>query len=454
MKKSLVSLVAATVLSVPAMAEDVKVKKDPKAQSLSAMVKLMHIVDGAYTGTSSAAKDNKLDPNTGSAALANIKYKTKSFNNLSGVFNFFMLADTGLTDRNNATESKEASGMFINNVKDDGASFSILGEAYLNYKTKVDHAKVGRQIWKTPLTTIKFSTMPTFFEGASYQRKVGKELKIHAAHMTRMAFGARAYADAALIGESTNTAGAVSTLGNNNSGPSQGSFVSMSRAAGYSNDDSAGMTSVGVTYKKGKKLTVRAWDYIIHDMANNLYVDAEYKHGLNKKTKLIVGAQYLSQSYDDSGITGGGTTQSFNLSGVKVALAGKMGERKYKLGVATNSSGGEAFVNVWGADPAYTSTIFSRNEYRKSVSAVKYSAMVGLAKGLKLVVAHANYGQSETASLTTRNDATETDIVLVYKPNKKWMFKIFNAQRKTEKDDNIAFDHTQNHTRMVGYYKF
>lgn len=459
MKKSFVSLVAAIVLAVPVMAEELKVKVDPSADKISGKFKLMHIVDGAYSGTSQAKNDNKFDTSTGSAALLNVKYKTKSVNNISAVFNHFTLADTGLTDNDAATagDEKAAKGMFINYPSNGTSTFSILGEAYVNYKTKADNAKIGRQLWKTPLTTIKFSTMPTFFQGASYERKIGKEITFHAANMTKMAFGARAFADATLIGEGTNTAGAYAPTATTAIG--QGQFISMSQAGGYANDDSSDMTAVGLTYKKGKKLTVRAWNYIINDMANNLYADAEYKHGFNKTTKLIVGVQHLSQSYDDTGITDGNTTSSFNLSGMKLALVGKMGERKYKIGVAMNESSGDTFVNVWGADPAYTSTIFSRNQFRKNVSAVKYTVMMTLIKGLKLVVGHANYGKSETSHSvfgTAANDAVETDIVLVYEPNKKWMVKLFNAQRKSEYDDvtTHTFDHTQNHTRLMAHYKF
>ena len=455
MKKSLVSLVAASLLAVPAMAEDVKAKKDPNAASISGTFKVMHIVDSAFTGTTSP--NNKLDPSTGSAALLNIKYKTKSVNGLSAVFNHYTLTDTGLTGEdtsgNGITDGNEkvAKGMFINYNSNGTAEFSILGEAYLNYKTKSDDLRLGRQIWKTPLTTIKFSTMPSFFQGASYNKKLGKSLSFHAAHMTKMALGARAWADGTLIGEGTNTAGAYAS--SSSVGHTQGEFMSMARLAGSTVDESSGMSAVGLNYKKGKGLKARAWVYSIDSLATNTYADVDYKMPLNKKTKLIIGAQYLNQAVETSSVT---AESSFDLAGAKLGIAGKLGNRKYMLAYAMNESHGQEFFNVWGADPAYTSTIFSRNEYREDVEASKITAKIGIVKGLTLVVGAATYTKSKTTagSNNPTNDATETDIVLVYKPNKKFMFKIFNAQRKTEKDDAIGFDHTQNHTRMMAHYKF
>ncbi len=448
MKKTLLSITAAALLAVPVMAEDTKSKKKGDEPGISGMVKLMHIVDGAYTGT--GATDNSMDPSTGSALLANVKYKTEKFaGGLSAVINAYALFDTGLTERNDA-EYKEASGMFINNAADDGDPFYTLGEAYLDYKDKAHHAKLGRQLFQTPLTTIKFSTMPSFYEGLSYINKLTDTMKLSAGHMTKMAYGARAYADAALIGENTGTAGATTqTIIDNYE--MQGKFVGFAEMLGGVPSDSAGMTYLGLDYKMQKNLTIRAWDYMVQDIVNNLYVDADYKMPMGKTTKLVLGAQYLTQSYDYNSVT-----SDFALTGAKVGIAGKLGERKYNLSYAMNSSSGDAMVNVWGADPAYTSTIFSRNAYRDEVSASKISAKIGLMKGLKLVVEMADYGQSKTLKGATAaaNDATETDIILVYKPNKKWMFKIFNAQRTSEYDDTTTKELKQNHTRMMATYKF
>ena len=450
MKKSLLSLVAASILAVPVMAEEVKVKKDPKAASFTGMFKLMHIVDGAYTGTTSP--DNKFDPSTGSAALINVKYKTKTTNNLSAVMNHYTLVDTGLTDYDGITAGtqKLASGMFIEaSGTEQAPEFSILGEAYLNYGAKTSKAKVGRQLFKTPLTKIKFSTLPSFFNGLSYTNTASKDLKISAAHMTQMAMGARSLADSKLIGENTGTAGAVK------SGLlQQGVFLNMAEVAGVDSTNTAGMTVLGADYTGMKGLNLKVWDYYIDGMANNAYLEATYKYGLSKSLKLVVGGQYLTQAYDATavGVTTG--TSNFSMMGAKLGIKSP---KKFSFCAAMNQSSGDAFVNVWGADPGYTSTIFSRNEYRKNVTAMKYSASYTIAKGFKLMVAHANYGKSETVggltSTSATNDATETDIVVVYKPNKEWMFKLFNAQRTSEYEKG-GFDWSQNHTRFVGTYKF
>jgi len=438
MKKSILSIIAATMLAVPVMAEDKKEKIDPNAESVSGMFKLMHIL---------SAEDNQFDRDSGSAFLLNVKYKSQASNNIRAVVNHYSVGDTGLTDFE--TTGKPARGMFVNGSTGRGETVSLLAELHALYKTKTTTAKVGRQIWNTPLSTIKWSMMPNFYEGATFENKSVEGLTINASHMTKMSYGSRALTDFALIGEGSATAGASKVAKTN-----QAEFLTFGQLTGVTGidgDDSAGMTTVGIDYSGVKNLTVRAWNYLVHDLESKLYADAEYKMPLSKTTKLIIGAQYLDQDVDYSGITGQTLTSNYSLTGAKVALKGK----GFGFSVAMNeSSGDNAMLNIYGSDPAYTSMIFSRNAYRQNVSAYKVGASVGLMKGLKLKLAYANYGQSEGIA-SSNADAEETDIVLIYHPNKKknMMFKIFNALRTSE-NDTTANDKTMNHVRAVAYYKF
>ena len=59
----------------------------------------------------------------------------------------------------------------------------------------------------------------------------------------------------------------------------------------------------------------------------------------------------------------------------------------------TKDDGG--LLNAWGANPGYTSSIFSRNQYRSNVDAYKATLVWMPMKGLKLVASHADYGQSD-----------------------------------------------------------
>jgi hypothetical protein len=86
-------------------------------------------------------------------------------------------------------------------------------------------------------------------------------------------------------------------------------------------------------------------------------------------------------------------------------------------------------------------------------------------KGLKLMVNYANYGKSKSTlggittvtGNTALEDATEIDTILVYKPTKKWMFKVFNAIRTSEFDGRVTAktpERKMNHFRAIASYVF
>ena len=97
------------------------------------------------------------------------------------------------------------------------------------------------------------------------------------------------------------------------------------------------------------------------------------------KTKLDLGAQYLRQDDVGDGTKGiqgipaieanfGSGDLDYNLFGLKAGLIGA--KKKRTAHVMWNQSDGDtAFFSAFGGDPAYTSSIFSRNAYRQNVNA-------------------------------------------------------------------------------------
>jgi hypothetical protein len=135
--------------------------------------------------------------------------------------------------------------------------------------------------------------------------------------------------------------------------------------------------------------------------------------------------------------------------------------KKLKVNFAYNKKDDQGgILNPSGANPGYTSSIFSRNEYRSDVSAYKVSALYPIMKNLKVIASYANYGQSNMtlkrkgkSALASQTDAKETNIVLVYKPIKNLTLKLFNAQRTSEFSSSKK-ERKQNHTRLIVNYKF
>ncbi len=78
---------------------------------------------------------------------------------------------------------------------------------------------------------------------------------------------------------------------------------------------------------------------------------------------------------------------------------------------------------------------------------------------------YANYGQSDmgakvlapggnTTTFFPSDDATETDLVIVYKPRADLSFKLFNAVRTSEYNGAAGKDRTMNQTRLIVNFAF
>jgi hypothetical protein len=157
----------------------------------------------------------------------------------------------------------------------------------------------------------------------------------------------------------------------------------------------------------------------------------------------------------------------FDMIGLKAGLIGK-GKKWTVHAVYNGSSGDTGFFNAYGGDPAYTSTLFSRNAYRENVDAWGLRGSYMIMKGLVLSGAYVDYGQSDTIGVVPNrtqralatSDAKEFDLVLTWNPAqvKGLMLRTFYAHRVSEYDDFVAqgrkVDATMNHWRLIAAYNF
>mgnify|MGYP000424353380 CR=1 FL=1 len=450
MKKLAISAVALAGTMVLQAADAPKVEETSLLSGgvVSGQLKAMHIISD---------KDNAWAPNNGSGYLGTLKYVTPEvLDGLKFGAAFYINGDTGLTDWNSGKVN--ALGMFTST---QGQEKSELGQAYVEYKNEMLHFKGGRQILSTPLTKIMWSLMPNFYDAYMLGTEKVTSFSFNLGHITRMSYGSRAATDWGLIGEKTKTAGAARPMETQSAtGIVQAEFHSLAEGAGVT-ENTAGMTVVGATYKGVKGLKVSLWDYYAWDIANMIYADIDYKFPVVKGTNLALSAQYLQQSEVGDKLAG---KLNYNLMGAKA----KIGNKKWSVYAAYNKSNDNdndgntfiksGFLNAWGADPAYTSSLFSRNAYRQDVSAYKVGGHYTIMKGLKIIASYANYGKSKTlgyasSNLTAQEDATEADIILAYKPTKAWMLKVFNAIRTSEYTTDAA-EKKMNHFRAVESYDF
>ncbi|WP_373001326.1 OprD family outer membrane porin [Sulfurimonas sp.] len=451
MKKIAISIAALAGTMVLQAADAPKVEETSLLSGgvVSGQLKAMHIISD---------KDNAWTPNDGSGYLGTLKYVTPEvLDGLKFGAAFYINGDTGLTKWD--AGKKNALGMF---TATQGQDKSELGQAYVEYKNEMLSFKGGRQILNTPLTKIKWSLMPNFYDAYMLGTEKVTGFSFNLGHITRMSYGSRAATDWSLIGEKTGTAGVARPMETQAAGGIvQAEFHSLAEGAGIATN-TAGMTVIGATYKGIKGLKISLWDYYAWDIANMIYADIDYKFPVVKGTNLTLSAQYLQQSEVGDKLAG---TLNYSLMGAKA----KIGNKKWSVYAAYNQSNDKensatslaksGFLNAWGADPAYTSSLFSRNAYRQDVSAYKVGGHYTIMKGLKIIASYANYGKSKTigykpTNLTPNNDATEADIILAYKPTKAWMLKVFNAIRTSEYDSSATAEKKMNHFRAVASYDF
>ena len=410
---------------------------------------------------------NGFTPSNGSGYVINIKRETPEFliDGLKVGMGMYLNGDAGLTEwdeRSAPKLNKAAYGMVVDV---NGSSKALIGELYIDYKNKYFHTKLGRQIINSPLSIIKTSLMPNFYEAYMFDTKILNNLTLTAGHINKISFGSRAMADWGLIGEKTGTAGVglggKGVLFEQSGGDlEQAKFHNIGIASGKK--DTSGRSIFGITYGGIKNMESDFWVYHSYDIVTDYYTELKYIIPITQGLKLKLNAQYLMQKDTGDALAG---DRNFNLHGAKIAI----GTKKWGVYAAFNKSGKKdddrknqegQYFNAWGADPAYTSSIFSRNEYRENVSAYKVGGHYKIIKGVKLMMSYTNYGQSLTSagnspksSFVSQNDAYEVDTVLVYKPNKKWMFKVFNVRRLSEYNG-VKFNRRMNQYRFISSFKF
>lgn len=401
--------------------------------------------------------DNGWDRNTGSAFYVNPKYTTPVWNGFSAKVALGILGNTGLRDIQNG---KLGGGLYMGDVGPgvdpllSTETWTGLDEAYLRYQNEYVDIKGGRFDLSTPMTNIKYNLQKNLYEGATIEsKKLIPGTKVMVGYLSKMMYGSRAANDYSFAGEATFVNNP--TYKNMMTGASyhvmtgRGDYFNFGELAG-AND--AGMLFAGAVNKSlipNTKLQV--WDYYVDGVLNQIYADAATSYKMQNGVTLKAGAQILSQQLDNNVVQTGDSPLIWGA----MASAGYMG---FTAGIAYNSSNSDQVVNVWGADPLYTSTILARNAFRPDVDAFKVSAKYVVPKidqipgKIILAAAYANYGQSSLVK--SQGDAISRNYILTYKPTKKLFFKLWNTTQTSEFNGYLGKEVKVNEVRGIIGYKF
>lgn len=444
MKKA-IKLSVAAVLAASAMLQAADVVIDGrKGGTVDLMLKAMTVIDDEKNGWA---------PSNGSGYLIKLKYETPDI--LIDAFKIgvgmYVNGDAGLIDWTPNDGGNAAAGLVVDV---EGKSKALMGELYMSYKNDYFDAKFGRQTLDTPLTKIAVSLMPNFYEAYMFGTNAINGWRLTAGEITKMSMGSRAVTDWGFVGEKTTTGGSATKFIQQGGTLEQAKFYNMGVIAGLG-EKTNGRTVLGATYTAVKNFKADFWVYHSDDIADDFYAELGYGLPLAGDMTLKLNAQYLMQKDTGDSLAG---DKEFNMSGAKIALESKI----WGIYAAVNKSGNEesaakemGYFNAWGADPAYTSTIFSRNAYRDDVEAYKIGGHYIIISGLRFMVDYAEYGKSDTigGGLSATDDAYEVDVALNYKPNKNWFFRVFNSRRVSEYNS-AAAQKRQNHYRMIASYTF
>lgn len=288
--------------------------------------------------------DNK-SPAVDTSAFAvggKLAYETAPLYGISVGAAFYTSQDLG-------TKNKDANKVDGSLYDESSKSYSLLGQAYVVGSFGKTTVKVGRQQLDTPLAgSDDIRMVPNLFEAALVINTDLPSTTLIGGYVSRMA--------------------GWDSISNK---PGRSQFQSMSRSVlGGSVDASVTGTHVGdngvyvaaAINNSVKDLTLQAWEYYAVDVANAVYLQADYKLGLGKETALNLAGQF----YNISGI---GETKDllkklgigkvdYSVYGAKAGLENAVGLTPYvaynKVSEQKDSAAGGTFVfGAWGGYPEF-----------------------------------------------------------------------------------------------------
>jgi len=358
--------------------------------------------------------NTKTDNQVATAIGGNLKFQTAELNGIS-------LGIAGYTTNRILRSNSNLLNTTL--LRNDGKSYSILGEAYVKFDAKDLGTKtditIGRQKLNTPLAGADDARMlPNLFEATVLHNKDIANTTLVAAHVSKFAAGSFANAyNGGIVGA---TGGYTAVAGN--TATYQGQFTNMGTWA--VGQETSGVTALAAIYK-GNNYKVQAWDYYAHDLLNAIYVQADVKWNcvLTDAVKPFAALQYINQN--DVGSAYAGTVDS-DFIGAK--FGAKVGNVTAYLAYSEQSeaSAGEtalskSTITPWGGMPAFTQGMVTRHMFIAGTKTTKVAATYNfkdLGVNMTATGYHAQFDMDDNAGSTALNNlgAQETGFDIKYHP--------------------------------------
>ena len=303
----------------------------------------------------------------------------------------------------------------------DNEDYSILGEAYLQYKRGNTTFKGGRQKLNTPLAGADDARMlPNLFEAYLLSNTDIPDTTVVVGHVTRFAQGTfgRVYNGSNLANQMLSATSGYSAVDPRNQ---VGSFENMGKyAVGTATD---GVSVASATYSGVKGLKVQLWDYYAYDILNAVYGQLDYSMAFGMAKPFVAG-QFIKE--DDLGdkllanLGGDGRIDSLYWA----AKAG-ISVENFTAYVAYSQTGANkssdapyanAIITPWGGMPAFTQGMVTRHMFlagtKASKAALSYN-WKGFGPDLSTALYYADFDMADYNGYTS-DDASEAGFDVIY----------------------------------------
>lgn len=354
------------------------------------------------------------DTHTDRNALAiggHLKFETADINGFSLGTAFY--STNGLFGVNGASDDKRNATLFGEGKE----AYSLLGEAYLQYKSGKTAAKIGRQKLNTPfLGTDDARMLPNLSEALVVRNSDVANTKLFAGHVTKMAYGTFSNA----YGQTNNQLALQSGYGLNNT---SNEFKNIGNLTA-NGKDTAGVSIVSATYTGVPGLKLQAWDYMAHDILNTVYLQGDYGFDAGS-VKMKVSAQGISQSDMGDKLLG-----SIDSKYVAAKLGASTGALSGYVAYSTTGSNNDTHANsthggiiaAWGGIPAFTQGMVTRHMFFADTDTTKVAATYNFKNtgaDVKATAYHASFDVGSKATVGTANGgytAKESGFDIQYNP--------------------------------------
>ena len=380
----------------------------------------MFYVDREYQGSSGASTHRD------SFALGgHLKYETAAYEGLSMAAAFYTTNKINLQQHDVSDPSLLGTGL---------ESYSILGEAYINYDfsqfgTKTN-AKLGLQRYDVPMMGSDDARMlPNTFEAYKFTNSDIENVNLQVAHVNRIAYGTFSN-----IYLNDGTSNAKSIFASTSGYPAGQPSVNNSQTGKYLNmgDAAVGKSTNGVTNAmisyKAKNFNVKLSNDYAWDLYNTLYADASMSYG-SESLKPFVAVQAIKQNsvgdkyMQHSTMGGDGKIDSLYWAakvGAKYdGLSGYIAYSQTGENNTADASYKNAILTQFGGMPAYTQAMVTRHQFLAGTKTTKVAAAYSFkGQGVNLSTAayYVSFDMDENSGYGIARTAYEPGFDIKYYP--------------------------------------